>query len=89
MSTSVVGFCPPDAEWMAKKAAYDACVAANVDVPTELERFFNFTKPDDAGREIDIKQATRKYTAEMESGIEIELAKLSPNVKCIRFVNSY
>lgn len=94
MSTHVVGFVPPDDEWKAKKAAWDACKAAGVEPPTEIAKFFNWEKPDDHGREVtqsDLEKlgAVKSWRTEMSEGYEIEIAKLPPNVKVIRVFNSW
>ena len=41
------------------------------------------------GREIDISPALTPWGADMREGFEIEIAKLPPNVKIIRFFNSW
>ena len=89
MTTRVIGFQPPDNEWKTKKAAYDACEAASIPIPEELYTYFNHEPPNDHGREIDITQATTPWHDDMREGIEIEIAKLPPNIKIIRFINSW
>ncbi len=89
MNTYIKGFEPPDTEWKAKKAAYDACETAAIPIPIELELYFGHKLPDDHGRDIDITMATTPWEADMQEGFEIEIAKLPPNVKIIRFYNSW
>jgi hypothetical protein len=44
---------------------------------------------EDCTRCLDIKAGKREYRADMKDGFEIDLSKLDPNIKLIRFVNSY
>lgn len=89
MSTHVVGFRPPDDQWRRMKAVYDSCKTAKVRPPEDVVKFFNYEGPDEAGVEVDLKDCTKKYTAEMRSGIEVDLTKIPKDLKIIRFVNSY
>jgi hypothetical protein len=89
MSTYVVGFRPPDAEYKIKADAWRACKAAGVRPPEELSVFFDYTAPDDAGQIVDIKAAVEEYSRGAESGLEVDVAKLPPGVKIIRFSNSW
>lgn len=91
MSTHVVGFAPPDEKWQKMKAVWDACAAAKIPVPDEVDRFFNFNVPDSSGVEIELEnlECVSEYRAEMVDGFQIDLSKLPPNVKFIRFFNSY
>ncbi len=91
MSTHVIGFSPPDEHWQRMKAAYDACLAVGIDPPAEVEKFFNYESPDPAGVEVDLRKhpAVKEYKAEMVSGYEVDLSKLPPGVKIIRFTNHW
>ncbi len=94
MSTSVLGFKPPDEKWRQMKAIYDACTAAGVEVPSEVSKFFDYCPPDEMGvmveeDELEECGALREYNEESGSGYEIVLEKLPPDVKVIRFVNSW
>lgn len=98
MSTHIVGFLPPDAEWNAKVDAWRACVAAGVEPPDELCEYLglgdyepNNKEPDPAGREVEVT-GVREWTGEYEQGIEVDLVKLAeahPEVKRLRFYNSW
>lgn len=91
MSSHIVGFRPPDAKWRKMKAAYEACDAAGLDIPDEVASFFNHEAPDDSGVEVEIEdtKAVTEYSAEMREGYEVDLTKLPPDVKIIRFFNAY
>jgi len=87
MSTNVAGIVPPDETWQQMKAVWDACEAAGVPVPDQVQDFFGGGQPDPAGVVIEIE--TRKYQNRDEKGYEVDLAGLPPHVKTIRFWNSW
>jgi len=89
MSTSIVGYRPPDAKWMEMKAVYDSCKKAKIEIPEKVEKFFGWSPPDDAGVEIDLTKYSKEYQRDSQQGIEIELDKIPADVKIIRFVNSW
>jgi hypothetical protein len=57
MSTYVIGFRPPDAKWLKMKEVYDACEAAGISIPDEVDDFFNGEPPDEAGVRVDLEDA--------------------------------
>jgi hypothetical protein len=87
MSTEVSGFVPPDETWLKMKAVWDACDAAGIDAPDEVASFFNDERPDPAGQTIDIP--SREWSDDRGAGLEIVLADLPPQVRMIRFRNSW
>lgn len=94
MSTHVKGFKPPDEKWLAMKKVYDSCKAAGIDPPHEVSRFFDHDEPDDKGVEVSEKKlmecgALKRWGEEMREGFELDVTKLPPDVKVIRFYNSY
>lgn len=90
MSTWVMGFIPPDAKWNQMREVYNACRSAKVPVPKEVDEFFYGVDPNDSlGREVEIKEAVREYTAEAVDGREVDLSKLPPEVKFVRFYNGW
>lgn len=95
MSTSVIGFFPPNEEWKKMKAIYDAYEAASFAIPDEINKFFNWNPPSDAGTEIDLEShypdAIHAYCDPKRSaeGVEVILENLPPNIKIIRFINSW
>lgn len=86
-STHVIGFMPPDDRWRRMKAVWDACAAANIDPPAEVDEFFGGEAPDDTGREVEIPH--RRWQADMSEGVEVDVAALPDGVTVIRFYNSY
>lgn len=90
MSTHVVGFRPPDEKWQQMKAVWDACQAAHIAPPAEVEEFFQGEPPDDQGVEVRLDgQALREWTNEYASGYEVVVDKLPRDVTVIRFYNSW
>lgn len=94
MSMCVVAFKSPDEEYTKMKAAYDACAAAGVNPPAKVSDYFGDEKPSDKGGLIDLRrcgakntphECLSKYNAEMEEGFEIDVTKLPPGVKFVRF----
>jgi len=92
MSTHVIGFRPPDERWQQMKAVWDSCQAAGLPVPKEVTEFFGWGDPDSAGVEVDLfsfKPCAREWRDETREGFEVDVAALPPDVKIIRFYNSW
>lgn len=70
---------------------WHACVRAKVDVPDEVIDFFGSQGPHDKGRPVslDSHECCNNYSDDMKTGLEIDIEKLPPNVKIIRFFVSY
>jgi hypothetical protein len=94
MSTHVVAFKPADDKWRKMKAVWDTCKAAGVNLPTEVEQFFNWTSPDPNGVQIEEKElensgAVRKWRSDSATGYEILVDFLPKDVKIVRVYNSW
>lgn len=91
MSTYVVGIKPPDAKWLAMKKVWDACNEADTSVPVEVLAFFGDDGPDQRGVVVDLEEtaACQPYREDMVEGFEIDIRKLPPDVKIVRFTNSW
>lgn len=87
MSTHVKGFVPPDERWQKMKAVLDACTAAGIEVPDEVDEFFGDGGPDPQGQEVDIP--SRGWKTDHQQGIEIKTEDIPERVKVIRFYNSW
>lgn len=87
MSTHVIGFKPPDQKWHLMKAVYDACELAEVAPPSEVSNYFDHQEPDAAGVEVEIPHEA--WVDDMRKGIQVDLSKITSDVKVIRFYNSY
>jgi hypothetical protein len=94
MSKHVVAIRPPDERWLRMKAAHDALVAAGLPITRELDNFFDGHEPDPEGvilpLDPDYVSCVREWSDEfMRDGLEVILSELPPDVKIIRFYNSY
>jgi hypothetical protein len=89
MSTHVKGFRPPDEKWRQMEKVYSACMKAGIEIPEEVEKFFDYEEPDECGVEVEIKEATCEWCDDSREGFEIDLKKLPSDVTIIRFYNSY
>ncbi len=92
MSTHVYGVTPPDDDWKAMKKVVEACEAAGIAYPPEVEKFFNYERPDDKGVIFNIEDsdAVAEWNdGDMCNGYEIDISKLDASVKIIRVVNSW
>jgi hypothetical protein len=90
MSTHIVGFKAPDKKWNEMKAIWDACKRAKINVPDEVDEYFDFQEPDDSGVLVNLDQvAVRWNDGDMCSGLEIPVHSLPKDLTSIRFYNSY
>lgn len=94
MSTHVKGFKPPDDRWRAMKAIWDGCQAADVEVPDEVERYFEDGEPDGDGVEVsqsvlEAAGAVREWSDKYRQGFEIVRDKLPKDVTVVRVYNSW
>jgi len=93
MSTYVCGIVPADEKFHEMKSIYDMCKKTGVEVPQEVWDFFDGDTPDAAGVVVTIdeqnSQAVTYYQADSREGFEVDISKLDPKFKIIRFVNSY
>jgi len=99
MSSSVYGIRPPNERWRKMKEIYEACEKADIDPPEEVQEFFpDGEPPDPKGVVVDLScfgpkyenhPSVTEYKGDMDEGFEVEIDKLPPDVKIIRFVNSW
>jgi hypothetical protein len=89
MSTNAYAVKPPDERWQRMKAAYDACKAAGVEVPDEVDGFFGGEPPDPAGVVEHLGVLARKWHGDCADGLEVDLDRVPPGTKTIRFANSW
>lgn len=91
MSTYVYGIKPADGKWEKMIDVFEACIEAGVSIPSEVNKFFDGKIPDPAGVIIELDGDTGVYpfNDDGESGYTVEISKLPPDVKMIRFVNSW
>jgi hypothetical protein len=92
MTTIVIGIKPADEKWEQMKAVFDACVLAKVDIPDEVEMYFNGDAPDPSGIKVyekSLGEAVKKYEKYPYLGYEVYIDKLPKDIKIIRFTNSW
>ena len=89
MSTHVIGLVPVNEKWEEMAAVFYACEKAGIDVPKEVNEFFDYQRPDSTGVEIDIKDAVTEWKDDMRQGYEVNIAILPKNVTVVRFYNSW
>jgi hypothetical protein len=91
MSTTVMGFRPPDGDWDKKKKAYEACIEAGVEVPDELYDYFEGQSPSDHGQSVDLGNCLVEWKSPegASEGYELDLGLLPKGVKVLRFFNSW
>lgn len=89
MTINVVGFKPPNKKFKQMEAAYNACIAAGVDVPKGVDKFFFGSSPDSAGVEVFLEGTSCCKDLGGNSGFEIDITKLPKDVTLIRFENSW
>ncbi len=86
VDTSVIGIKAPDKKWQKMKAVYDVCMAAKVQLPSEVTDFFDGCEPDPMGVEVDlVKQgAMAEWRNDWARGFLIDVKKLPDDVTHIR-----
>jgi hypothetical protein len=100
MSTSICGIKPADDKFQKMKAIYDACEAAGIPVPNEVNDFFGDNMPDLNGVIVPLhkyanrtstyhKAITEVHVGYPEAGFYVDVTKLPPDVKIIKFSNSW
>ena len=90
MNTHVVGIKPPNEKWKKMKEVWDACESAEIEPPKEVYDFFEGEGPDEKGVRVNLnKQCCSKFKADCQEGLEIDLTKISSDIKIVRFYNSW
>ena len=90
-SLCVRGIRPPDATWKKMKAAYEACEAADLEVPDEVQEFFDYGPPEDGGMCVNVpledgQSDAEGMTTDVRGGSDtasyylVDLAKLPKNI---------
>lgn len=100
MSTYINGIKPADEKYARLIALRDACDAAGVPYPEALREYFRPLDPseaNDSGVTCPIASSWMKplpagvtiYRDDSAEGFEVDLRKLDPDIKILRFVNSF
>jgi hypothetical protein len=86
---NIVGYIKPDDKWLKMKEVWDACEKAGIEIPEEVDEYFDGERPDPSGVEIDLEEFAEEYADDTKEGYEIVLSNLPAGVYSIRFFNSY
>lgn len=89
MDVYAVGVKAPTEEYKKKVEAYQACEAAGLEIPSELEKYFNFQEPPEEGMEIDIDEAVSGNVMYDDGVMTIDLSKLPDGLTHIKVIGSY
>ena len=91
VSVNLVGFRPADKKWAQMKAVWDACEAAGIEAPSEVDEFFNYDPPNDAGVEVELEEheCCSQYRESGIDGFDIDVSKLPDDVTLVRFFISW
>lgn len=93
MSTNIVGFRAPDAEWERMYRVWKVCQDSDVELPPEVSNFFDYEDPDPNGIEVDLTRGedalAKEWSADMQEGYEICIKDLPDNITHIRFFNGW
>lgn len=74
--------------WHKMKAVFDSCIAAGVSLPEEVRTFFGERTGDEAGPIVDLTgSAVRSFNFGKEEIVEVDLAKIPPDIAIIRMVH--
>ncbi len=88
MTTQIWGVIPPNKDYLKMKAVWEACTDACIEIPEDVEDYFEGEEPDKKGMRIKIIEAVGDCSEPRTTGYEIDLSKLPQKVKLIRFVQS-
>jgi hypothetical protein len=89
MSTYIVGFRPPNAQWEKMRDIWKACDAAGVELPEEVIKFFGYEDPDPAGVTVNLDKSPAVRSLGDGSGFEVDITQLPKDLTILRFVNSW
>ena len=90
VSTCVRGFIPQDEKWSTMKAVWNACVAADIQIPDEVLKFFDHEDPNTLeGRLVDISSSVTERSFNSTKCYDVEVSRLPEDVKVVRFELSW
>lgn len=91
MSTHVTGYKKADEKWNKYKAIYNAYKDAGMEIPDEINDFFDFEDPaEKPGMDVKLSEdCCYEVTGTGWEGIEINLSKIPEGTTHIRFINSW
>ena len=93
ISINLVGYRKADETFHRMKAVYDACKKAKIDPPQSVEKYFGYDSPTQYGNQIALKPdetpGITSYNENECDGFDVDLDKLPPEIRVLRFYNSY
>lgn len=94
MSSHIVGVRDLDGQFQKMIKVKLACEEADIAYPQEVVDYFNY--PEEpvhylrrAMEEVNIDEAVSQTCKDAQDIFEVDLSKLSPEIKAVRFINSY
>lgn len=75
---------PPDSKFKKMKAIYDACIAGGMDVPEDVEEFFDYKEPDPLGIQVAIERV-QLLEGEDALGVQVAVTDIPKWATHIRF----
>lgn len=91
MNSYIKGIKAPTPEFLKMYAVWKSCYEAGIDPPDSVTEFFEDEEPNESGILVNLADTDccQEYSADMENGCDIEIAKLPEGVTHIRFYNAY
>ncbi len=89
MSSHVIGFKPPNEKWKQMKQVRESCLAAGISIPAEVDKFFDYEEPDEAGVQVKIPVHESSDSRSCSDIFEVYLKDIPKDVTILRFINSY
>ncbi len=98
MSTFLTGFRKPDEKFQKMKTAWEACKAAGIEPPEEIDKFFDGDSPESHGLPITLAAndkvyahdgSVRLYREDCKDGFVVDLDNLPQDIRVLKFHNSY
>lgn len=93
MSTYLIGIKPKDENWHRMRMILELCERGKVQAPAEVLKYFEGA-PDrsDDGVLVYLSAQSvgcKEYVSDSKEGFDVDLSKLDPEIKILRFVNSW
>lgn len=90
MVTSITGYREPDERHKKMCKIYNLCRESGVEIPDEVDDYFDGGIPDETGIEISLSKYVKKVQQyDYEEGFQIKLSEIPEKITHIRFTNSY
>lgn len=84
ISTHVVGVTKPDGTFLKMKKIYDACQDVGIEIPDEVDDYFDGYTPNDLGLEVSLDDIVQEKYTDCYSIIEIKIANIPSKIEYIQ-----